>query len=183
VVRTSPEGTVLDSWTTLLNPQREVGPTRVHGIRGADVADAPRFLDVAGDIAARLAGAVVVAHNARFDLGFLTAEYARLGATAPLWPTLCTLGLSHRLGLFGGGSLDACLAAEDLTNKDQHTALGDATATAGLLAIYLSRAAERGITNLADLGCDSLAWPDANWSTWSVSGRTRQRHDQRGPGR
>ena len=182
VVRTSPEGTVLDSWTTLLNPQREVGPTRVHRIRGADVADAPRFLDVAGDIAARLDGAVVVAHNARFDLGFLTAEYARLGASAPTWPTLCTLGLSHRLGRLGGGSLDACLAAEGLTNEEKHSALGDATATAGLFATYLSRAAERGITNLADLGCDPLAWPDADWSAWSVSGRSHPRSYGRRPG-
>jgi len=182
VVRTTPDGTVLDSWTTLLNPERGVGPTRVHGIRVADVFDAPRFLDVAGDIAARLDGAVVVAHNAHFDLGFLTAEYARLGATAPAWPALCTLGLSYRLGRLGGGSLDACLAAEGLTHQDKHSALGDATATAGLLAIYLSRAAEHGITNLADLGCDPLAWPDADWSAWSVSGRTHQRSYGRRPG-
>ncbi|HEY5182973.1 MAG TPA: DEAD/DEAH box helicase [Dermatophilaceae bacterium] len=182
VVRTAPDGTVLDSWTTLLNPGRDVGPTRVHGIRGADVFDAPRFLDVAGDLAARLDGAVVVAHNARFDLGFLTAEYARLGATAPAWPTLCTLGLSYRLGLLGGGSLDACLAAEGLAHKDKHSALGDATATAGLLATYLSRAAEHSITDLADLGCVPLTWPDADWSAWSVSGRTHPRSSGLRPG-
>lgn len=183
VVRTSPEGTVMDSWTTLLNPQRGVGPTRVHGIRGADVVGAPRFLDVAGDIAAWLDGAVVVAHNARFDLGFLTAEYARLGAAAPLWPTLCTLGLSYRLGRLGGGGLGDCLAAEGLAHQDKHSALGDATATAGLLATYLARSAEHGITNLADLGCAPLTWPVPGWSVWSVSGRTHHRCDQRGLGR
>jgi ATP-dependent helicase Lhr and Lhr-like helicase len=181
IVRTAPDGTVLDSWTTLLNPERGVGPTPVHGIRGADVIDAPRFLDVAGDIAARLDGAVVVAHNARFDLGFLTAEYARLSATAPAWPVLCTLGLSYRLGRLGGGSLDVCLAAEGLSHQDKHSALGDAAATADLLATYLSRAAEHGITNLADLGCIPLAWPDADWSAWSVSGRTHLRCDHRRP--
>ncbi|MGQ4819901.1 exonuclease domain-containing protein, partial [Enterococcus faecium] len=63
IVRTAPDGAVEDSWSTLLNPQRDLGPTHVHGIRGADVLDAPRFLDVAGDVADRLDGAVVVAHN------------------------------------------------------------------------------------------------------------------------
>ena len=183
VVRTAPDGTVESSWTTLLNPERDVGPTRVHGLREADVADAPRFLDEAGDIAARLDGAIVVAHNARFDLGFLTAEYARLGATAPAWPALCTLELSYRLGRLGGGRLGACIAAEGLTHEDKHSALGDATATAGLLATYLSRAAEHGITNLADLGCVPLTWPDADWSAWSASGRTHPRAYGRRPGR
>jgi ATP-dependent Lhr-like helicase len=183
VVRTAPDGTVEESWTTLLNPGRDVGPTHLHGIRSGDVVDAPRFVDVAGDIAARLDGAVVVAHNARFDLGFLTAEYARLGATTPAWPTLCTLALSYHLGLLGGGRLDACIAAEGLTHQDKHSALGDATATAGLLATYLSRAAERGITNLADLGCAPITWPDANWSAWSVTGKTHPRSNCGSQGR
>ncbi|WP_133804195.1 3'-5' exonuclease [Kribbella caucasensis] len=101
------------------------GPTHIHGIRGADVLDAPRFIDIAGDVADLLTGSVVVAHNARFDLGFVTAEYQRIGATPPAWPALCTLGMSYRLGRFGGGRLANCLAAEGLGHPDAHSALGD----------------------------------------------------------
>src|SRR5689334_2036105 len=60
-----------DVWCTLLSPERDLGPTGVHGIRGRDVRDAPTFDAVVGDVLDRLGGRVVVAHNARFDGGFL----------------------------------------------------------------------------------------------------------------
>lgn len=147
----------------------------MHGIRSADVLDAPRFLDVAGDIADRLDGAVVVAHNARFDLGFITHEYSRLGVTPPTWPALCTLALSYRLGRLSGGRLVDCVAAEALTLNNAHSALGDATATAALLAVYLKRAATHSINTMADLGCVPETWPEPDWSVWPVTGRTRSR--------
>jgi ATP-dependent Lhr-like helicase len=173
IVRTTPDGTIEDSWSTLLNPQRDLGPTHVHGIRGTDVLDAPRFLDVAGDVAERLDGAVVVAHNARFDLGFVSSEFTRLGAAPPTWPALCTLALSYRFGALGGGRLADCLAAESLTHPAEHTALGDATATAELLAVYLRRA---GGGTLTDLGCVPDVWPEPpGWSVWPVGGPVRPR--------
>lgn len=176
IVHTSPDGDIEDSWSTLLNPQRDLGSTHIHGIRGADVLDAPRFLDVAGDVADRLDGAILVAHNARFDLGFVSAEYTRLGTQPPTWPALCTFDLSRRYGALGGGRLTDCLAAEALTNHDAHTALGDATATARLLATYLRRAADGGVTRLAELGCAPDTWPEpADWSTWAPSGRAHAR--------
>ena len=173
IVRTAPDGTIEESWSTLLNPQRDPGPTHVHGIRGADVLDAPQFLDVAGDVADRLDGAILVAHNARFDLGFVSSEFTRLGAQPPTWPALCTLALSYRFGALGGGRLADCLAAEALAHPAEHTALGDATATAGLLGVYLRRAAGGTLT---DLGCVPDSWPEpANWSVWPVGGPTRPR--------
>ncbi|GAA3590764.1 exonuclease domain-containing protein [Kribbella ginsengisoli] len=176
VVRTAPDGTVEKSWTTLLNPDRDLGPTHIHGIRGADVFDAPRFADIAGDLADLLDDAVVVAHNARFDLGFVAAEYTRLGAVAPSWPTICTLAMSHRLGILGGGRLGDCVAAEGISHDGAHTALGDASATASLLTAYLRRSVERGITSLDDLGCAPTAWPDSrSWAGWPISGRTHAR--------
>jgi len=182
VVRTAADGTIEDTWTTLLNPERDLGATHVHGIRGADVLDAPRFLDVAGDVADRLSSAVLVAHNARFDLGFVTAEYTRLGVRPPTWPTLCTLALSHRFGALGGGRLVDCLTAEALTNANAHSALGDATATATLLAAYLRCAAYNGVTSLSQLGCVPETWPtDADWLVWPITGRQRPRSDRPRP--
>lgn len=68
-----------DVWCTLLKPERDLGPTGIHGIRGRDVRDAPTFDAVLGEVIDRLAGRVVVAHNARFDCGFLEYELARGG--------------------------------------------------------------------------------------------------------
>lgn len=181
IVGMTPDGGIEDSWSTLLNPGRDLGPTHIHGIHGADVIDAPRFLDVAGDVAERLEGVVVVAHNARFDLGFLAAEFTRLGATPPTWPTLCTLALSYQLGQLGGGRLADCLAAEGLTLHGAHSALGDATATAGLLAAYLRCASAQRITNLAELGCSPMIWPEPGWSAWPTGCRVRPRSAQRRP--
>lgn len=68
-VRMSRNGAVLDEWSTLVNPGRDVGAIHVHGITAGEVLDAPTFREVAGDLVERLDGAVFVAHNLRFDWG------------------------------------------------------------------------------------------------------------------
>jgi DNA polymerase III epsilon subunit-like protein len=124
-----------DIWCTLLSPERDLGPTGIHGIRGRDVCDAPTFDAVVGDVLDRLAGRVVVAHNARFDGGFLEHELLRLGMNVSPLPTLCTMRLAGELRLGGGRSrLGDCCAAVGVTASGSHTAEGDALACAGLLA-------------------------------------------------
>jgi DNA polymerase III subunit epsilon len=94
------KGTVVSEFSTLVNPQRDVGPTRIHGLRARDVAAAPCFADVAGQVLGCLAGRVPIAHNLAFDLRFLDAELGRLGAGMPArLPGLCTMRLA-------GGYLD-----------------------------------------------------------------------------
>jgi hypothetical protein len=51
VIHVDPDGTVTDEWSTLLNPDRDLGPQAIHGIRAADVRRAPRFEEMAGDLA------------------------------------------------------------------------------------------------------------------------------------
>jgi DNA polymerase III epsilon subunit-like protein len=58
----------------LLDQERDAGPAHLHGLTRGDLAGAPRFADVAVDIAEQLVGRVVVAHGIDFDLGFLIAE-------------------------------------------------------------------------------------------------------------
>ena len=67
----------VDRWTSLLriSPLDREGESESR----ADCTHTPRFQDVAADLARMLAGRLVVAHNARFDYGFLSAEFARLG--------------------------------------------------------------------------------------------------------
>ncbi len=90
VVLVAPDGGREGSWTTLVNPQRDLGAQHVHRIDATDARIAPVFADVVGDLTDLLAGRVVVAHNSAFDASFLVAEYASTG-----WP----LALTHDMTL------------------------------------------------------------------------------------
>lgn len=159
IVRLSPTGDPIDSWSTLIDPGRPPGPTRIHGLTAADLRGAPTFADIAGEVAARLDGAVVVAHNADFDLRFLGAEFERAGLAAPAWPTLCTLALAYRVGSASSRRLGDLCEAEGLVHGDRHSALGDAEATAALLAVFLARARAGGAGRAEELGVSRLELP------------------------
>ena len=85
---------VIDQYQTLVNPERSIPPyiSDMTGITDQMVADAPLFCEVAKDIVLKTEGAVFVAHNARFDYGFLREEFARLGY-AYTRKQLCTVRL------------------------------------------------------------------------------------------
>src|SRR5699024_10510098 len=83
IVRADAHGRPIDHWATRLNPGIPMRATHVHGITDADVAGAPRFADLAVTIGTALQGAVVVAHNAEFDVAFLQSEFARAGMPMP----------------------------------------------------------------------------------------------------
>ena len=160
VVNCRPDGGVEDFWHTLLDPGRDVGPTRVHGLEMVDVVGAPTFADVAGDVLSRLEGRIVVAHNAPFDLGFLHAEFDRTGHPIPLVPSLCTMALADRVAPGSGRSLTDACAAHGIPLEDAHSAREDALATAALLhAQLVALAAE----TVAELGVSirhlPAAWP------------------------
>ncbi len=137
ILRLSPDG--VDEWSTLVNPGRPI-PRPIQsltGINDAMVASAPTFEDVAAEIAQRLAGHVFVAHNARFDHGFLKNAFAR--AQVDFRATvLCTVRLSRRLYPEADGhGLDAVIRRHGLMMGEaaagRHRALGDARA---LLAFW-----------------------------------------------
>lgn len=160
VVRVSPSGAVEKVWTTVIDPECDPGPTHIHGLSSGQLAGAPRFADIADELAAQLDGTVVVAHNARFDMSFLEAEFLRAGREPPLWPLLCTLELADFLGSGGARRLQDCCAAEGIIADRTHEALADATATAQLLGVYLRRALQQGL-DLQALGCEPLEIPPA----------------------
>ncbi|MGP9723330.1 exonuclease domain-containing protein [Corynebacterium sp. AOP40-9SA-29] len=139
VVHADADGTVTGRWSTLINPQRDIPNTRIHGISGADLIGAPSFADIAGDLAEQLSGRIFVAHNAPFDTRLLGAEFARLGITAVPFAEayLCTQKLTGAVLPASGRSLSTALAAAGISNAHAHAALGDAEATAELLQHYL----------------------------------------------
>ena len=73
------DGVVVDEYETLIQPDRDPGPVHVHGITAEMLQSAPRFETVTGDIANRLHGAILVAHNISFDMRMLNQEAERLG--------------------------------------------------------------------------------------------------------
>ena len=117
-------------WSTLLNPGGVIpGPIQaLTGITQEMVDRAPRFEDIAGELYERLAGRVFVAHNARFDYGFLRREFERAGLKY-LAKTMCSVRLSRRLYPGAGGhDLDSLIARHGLECETRHRAAPDAAA-------------------------------------------------------
>ncbi|MFT3873666.1 MAG: exonuclease domain-containing protein [Nocardioides sp.] len=138
VVTTDPWGRVLGEWSTRTNPDGPVGASHIHGITEADVAQAPVFRDVIAALIQQLAGAALVAHNAEFDLAFVREEFRRAGWEMPEVPALCTLRAStYHLPDLDRRRLADCCWAVGTPLTGAHSALGDARATAVLLASFM----------------------------------------------
>lgn len=136
VVLLDDEARVEHEWTTLVNPQRDVGPTHVHGIHARDVADAPTFGDIAGHLVSLLGGRTVVAHNQAFDVRFLRAELsAHKHEIDAAYAALCTMLWSRRS--YGAAKLADVCAVLGLPHAVTHAALDDARAAAGVLSSLL----------------------------------------------
>ena len=124
------DGVEVDEWSQLVNPGMSIPPeiVRLTGINNAMVAHAPRFADIAPQLLERIGDSVMVAHNARFDFGFLKSEYARLGITFSA-KTLCTVRLSRALHPEQQRhNLDTLIERHGLAGIDRHRALGDTRA-------------------------------------------------------
>jgi DNA polymerase III subunit epsilon len=140
-------------FTTLVNPLRPIPPmiTRITGITQDMVADAPRIEDVIPELLEFIQGAVIVAHNASFDVGFLNYELRRLhgrklgdGAidTLPLARALAPGLPNYRLQTVAeamGAPVTAC-----------HRALADAQAAGHVFVTLAGRLQELGVTRLSE---------------------------------
>jgi DNA polymerase-3 subunit epsilon len=159
-------------YVTLVNPLRDVGPAHVHGLTADDVADAPMFQEIVGDVLEALAGSVMVAHNLRFDRDFLSAEMSSAGVFLPRVPSLCTLELAYRFEpTIANHRLATCCAAAGVSYHASHSALGDARAETELLRRYLRKAEAEGLSSLELLGCDPSVFPIADWPELTRTGR------------
>ena len=141
------DGEVVSEWSTLVNPGTSIPPAiqALTGITNGMVANAPAFEDLAQDIFERLEGRVFVAHNARFDYGFLRHEFERAGLRFQA-RTLCTVKLSRRLYPdHARHNLDSLIDRHNLmlgkSGNARHRALGDAQAVWQFLRVA---AEERG---------------------------------------
>ena len=139
-MRIHADGTPAGEWTTLINAgTTDVGRTDIHGIRPEWLPDAPRFAEIAGDLAGQLDGCVPVAHNAPFDVGFIVEEWGRAGLGNLDLAAVDTLPLARELDL--PGRLGRLAPALEVPLDDAHQALDYTRALAGVLVALLERGA------------------------------------------
>ena len=115
------EGELAEEWSTLVNPGRPI-PEEIQaltGITNSMVRGAPTFAQLAAEVRARLEGHIFVAHNARFDYGFIKNEFRRLDMAFTA-DVLCTVRLSRRMYPEAvGHGLDAVIARHGLETGDR----------------------------------------------------------------
>ena len=139
VVELSPEGAVQDSWETLINPQRHIAATEIHGISASDVLGAPTFAQVADKLANSLEDRKFVAHNAGFDRTFIQSELLACRACSEeALPAIDTAVLARRYLGLPKVKLGDCCAHLGIHNELAHSALADAMATAQLFQHFLA---------------------------------------------
>jgi DNA polymerase III subunit epsilon len=151
IVQGSRREIVLES---LVNPERPI-PRAVRAITNITdemVRHAPRFADLTERVLSVLSGRVFVAHNARFDWNFVSAELQRSRDLTLDGTRLCTVRLARRLvrGVRSCG-LDNLCRFFGFHNWARHRAAGDALVTAELLCRLLTLAREEGARTLQDL--------------------------------
>ncbi|MEM5534135.1 exonuclease domain-containing protein [Pseudoalteromonas arctica] len=130
-------GKVIDTWTSLVNPERHIPGfiTSLTGISDSMVYNAPVFADIVKPLLDKLAGSIFVAHNVNFDYGFIKKECEMAGHFFKM-PKMCTVVESRKafkgLKSYSLGNLSSHF---NLNLTSHHRALADATATAELLLL------------------------------------------------
>lgn len=157
----------LENWqpaaemSQLIYPERkmEAKASSVSGITDADLVGKPTFADIAPELSALLAGALIVAHNAAFDAGFLGMEYFianqndLAGSRQPVLPNpwLCTLLLARRHFHFGRNNLGQIARRLGVRMGKAHRALNDVYMTAEILKRMVRDLGKRKLETVGDL--------------------------------
>jgi DNA polymerase-3 subunit epsilon len=150
VVRVEPSQEPKLIFDSLINPQRQMGATDIHGITEEDVADAPRFEEIAGNFVKGLYDCVIAAYNVYFDIGFLEYELDKAGLRySP--PYLCLMYMRPMIGLGNRCSLDDACRFHCIEYSKKHQASADALAGARLWSLYLEAIKERKVRTYKEL--------------------------------
>lgn len=163
-VKWTPAAGQMERFTSLLKPEKLMSDfiIGIHGISNEMVAGAPKIDAVLPKFMEFLGDAVLVAHHAPFDVGFLTYELERLKMRVPRCPILCTSLLARRLVPESPNHRLQTLVKElKLTAGTAHRAMDDADACRDLLEVCLKRVGEKA--NLKDVAKKmgkKLQWQD-----------------------
>jgi DNA polymerase-3 subunit epsilon len=135
---------------TLLNPNRKMAASEIHGITEEDVMDAPKFEDVAGELLRSVYDCVLASYNIYFDIGFLHFELGRVGFRE-LPPYLCLMYMRPLLGLGRRCCLEKACEELGFQHPNAHQAAADVLSATKLWPIYLQAIRQRGLRLFGDL--------------------------------
>ena len=141
------DNNVVESYETLVNPGIRI-PTSaiaIHGINDEDVQDSPYFLDIAEQVQRFLKDTVIVAHNARFDLGFLNAEMNFTSDLSVKNPIVDTLGIARKFYSFPTNNLGVIAKTVGIPTAGYHRAMADVEITKDVLEYFIRDLRRRGI--------------------------------------
>lgn len=144
------------TWQQYVNPERAMTDDayRVHGISDADLADKPKFAEIAEEFLAFVDGAPIVAHNAAFDMKFLNWELTSIGREPlPMDRVVDTLAIARKRFPGAANSLDALCRRFEVDNTDRtlHGALIDSRLLADVY-YHLVGVKQAGLTFGEDQG-------------------------------
>lgn len=155
---------------TLVDPGRPIPPeaARVHGITDEHVAGEPRFADAVGGFLELIEGAVVLAHNAEFDVQFVAHEAARAGVALPRVPVLDTVEISRATREdLPNHKLETISRALGCPAPTYHRALADSQTLMNCFLGLAGSLADRPLRDLFALTSGALTFgPDARLWMW-----------------
>jgi DNA polymerase III subunit epsilon len=135
---------------TLVHPQRPMAATEIHGITDAAVAEAPRFVDVAGELLRLTEGCMIASYNVYFDIKFLITELNNAGV-AHQPPHFCVMYLRPMLGVGSRCKLGEACAQHSIRYQFSHRAADDALAAGQLYDQLRTVANQQGVVSWDDL--------------------------------
>ena len=145
-------GVEVARWQTLVNPETSIPPfiQGLTGINDAMVAQAPTFKEISDKLFAFLEGAVLAAHNVRFDHGFLKSEFKRIGITLRQ-KVICTVKLSRKLyPQHYSHGLDAIIQRHGIVCAERHRAMGDVEVMREFLTIATNELGQEKLAETVD---------------------------------
>lgn len=122
---------------------------RIHGIMASDVADAKLWSEQLPDLVAFADGDTLVAHNAGFDMGVITAACAASFVECPSFSYLCSLQVARKTYNLDSYRLPVAAMAAGFEDFDHHNALADAEACAAIIVHAARRHDASDVAHLA----------------------------------
>jgi DNA polymerase III epsilon subunit family exonuclease len=146
-------GRELGRFQSLVDPGRPISPgaRAVNGITDEELIGAPTFAEVAATVLDFVEGSAIVAHNAPFDLSFLSRELELCRCSAITNVIVDTLALARHCYRFPSNSLGSVARFLGVEICGEHRALADVVTTRGILELFLADLVERGVTTLGQL--------------------------------
>jgi len=155
-------GIEIDRFTTLVNPGCAIPPfiTVLTGITNTMVATAPPIEDTLQPLLNFIGTSVLVAHNARFDIGFINAALLMHDYEPLPNRVLDTVGLARRIvgAEVKNCKLSTLASSFNFAHQPSHRAINDVLATGDLLHLLIERAAGFGISDLDEFAAMSKIW-------------------------